>query len=75
MVILAPLTKQRSPYAKGTVDRDVPLAMKAEPAGDTLSDPTARAVLRKRLWTAPDGTLVSAPAEAHDAIVGPDCCG
>jgi len=49
--------------------------MKAEPAGDTLSDPTARAVLRKRLWTAPDGTLVSAPAEAHDAIVRPDCCG
>jgi len=52
----------------------VPLAMKAEPAGDTLSDPTAHAVLRKRLWTARDGTLASAPVDAHDAAVGPDCC-
>jgi len=52
----------------------MPLAMKAEPADDTLSDPTAHAVLRKRLWTALDGTLTSAPADAHDPAVGLDCC-
>jgi len=73
--MLTPLRNTKSFTRKRTADRDVLLAVKAEPVGDRAGDPAARAVLGKRLRTARDDRQIrTRSADAASPIAADDDC-
>src|SRR5262249_37879338 len=73
--MLAPQRNTNPSRAAAITDRDVPLAVKAEPVGDRAGDHAACAVLCKRLLTARDDRQIRArSADAAGPIAADDDC-